>query len=299
MFIALNVNIESFAAIPRLRNICGVMRGLQMIRCQLEFLLCMTLLTVCAAVLAVLVINLCSRRGVASDSCLRGSLATPYCAMAAATAVRRVPGEFYRRSCAALPRPCYRRPRVVHTQAPSVCTGGWRSAHVRGAGGARRPLHIGPLVCAAPEDYSPPWTTNHLERTAEAPRAQVVCANLGGFARSTHYIVFLWFLTLACGGPVLACAQTSSVCTLVQLQSISPTVRHAVLRVEDAAFSFLPGQVRTAVAPSCSLLGTRSHHVRGGTVARSGLTSTSPVLTTWAGSLYAPAPRPCPTWSLL
>ena len=206
MFIALNVNIESFAAIPRLRNICGVMRGLQMIRCQLEFLLCMTLLTVCAAVLAVLVINLCSRRGVASDSCLRGSLATPYCAMAAATAVRRVPGEFYRRSCAALPRPCYRRPRVVHAQAPSVCTGGWRFAHVRGAGGARRPLHIGPLVCAAPEDYSPPWTTNHLERTAEAPRAQVVCANLGGFARSTHYIVFLWFLTPACGGPVLACA---------------------------------------------------------------------------------------------
>ena len=59
MFIALNVNIESFAAIPRLRNICGVMRGLQMIRCQLEFLLCMTLLTVltvCTAVLAVLVI---------------------------------------------------------------------------------------------------------------------------------------------------------------------------------------------------------------------------------------------------
>ena len=56
--------------------------------------------------------------------------------------------------------------------------------------------------------------------------------------------------------------------------------RYFVLRVEDAAFSFLPGQVRAAVAPSCSLLGTRSHHVRGGTVARSGLTSTSPVLTT-------------------
>ena len=109
-------------------------------------------------------------------------------------------------------------------------------------------------------EYRPPWSTDHMERTATSPRRDVRC---GGHVAPASDAVTERRGVLT-GQYAFPLVQVTAPATLVQLQSVSPTVRHVILRVDDPDFTFAPGQV--GVRPRARCMAGVAARVYTGTV---------------------------------
>jgi len=101
--------------------------------------------------------------------------------------------------------------------------------------------------------------TDHMERTASSPRSGVSVYSSARCQHTWHTLCTVCWCCQRVGtdaGICVCVAACQSVCdaSLVQLQPISPTVRHAIIQVHDDAFRFSPGQVRVCVCV-CVCLG--------------------------------------------